>query len=429
MAIASHHDHAIRVRGVWKSYTIASNAPWHTTLGDALIDRLKNPFRKIKKETFWALKDVSFELNKGDTVGIIGRNGAGKSTILKILSRITEPTKGEIELYGRIGSLLEVGTGFHQELTGRENVYLNGAILGMRKREIDKHFDAIVDFAGVEKFLDTPVKRYSSGMYVRLAFAVAAHLDCEIMVVDEVLAVGDSEFQNKCLGKMKDVATSGRTVLFVSHNMQAVSLLCNKAIFLKQGSISYQGATQTAITEYINNFAQSSELARKDPTSRPGSGEYRFTVATPSKQTFRSEEKKTIHYRIERKTHPMGQMYLAAHVVDEIGAVVAQCDSRLVGHYLDDTEITEGTFSFTTPWLKPGNYRIDLYICILAFGLVDCFEDACRIHISPLLPYPHSVADDGIGKGAVLGQFQWESTPASSRLSSQEARPIASSPA
>jgi len=169
-----NQEDAICVKGVSKSYTIATNAPWHTTLGDALIDRLRNPFRRITKETFWAVRDVSFDVKKGDTVGIIGRNGAGKSTILKILSRITEPTTGEIHLYGRIGSLLEVGTGFHPELTGRENVYLNGAILGMRRREIEKQFDAIVDFAGVEKFLDTPVKRYSSGMYVRLAFAVAA---------------------------------------------------------------------------------------------------------------------------------------------------------------------------------------------------------------------------------------------------------------
>src|SRR5258708_27654186 len=230
------NDIGVSVGGISKSYTIAHNAERHTTAGEALIHRLRNPFHKPEKETFWGLKDVSFDIMKGDVVGIIGRNGAGKSTLLKILSGITEPTEAEIPLYGRVGSLLEVGTGFHPELTGRENIYLNGAILGMSKREISRSFDEIVDFAGVEQFLDTPVKRYSSGMYVRLAFAVAAHLSSEILVVDEVLAVGDAEFQKKCLGKMKDVASGGRTVLFVSHQMQAISTLCTHAVLLANGS-------------------------------------------------------------------------------------------------------------------------------------------------------------------------------------------------
>src|SRR4051794_37460451 len=211
----SSGDIAVSVRGLSKAYTIAHNAERQVTLAEQMLQRLRNPFKRAQTETFWALKDVDFDIKKGDVVGIIGRNGAGKSTLLKVLSRITQPTAGEIDLYGRVGSLLEVGTGFHPELTGRENIYLNGAILGMSRREIDREFDAIVEFAGIEQFLDTPVKRYSSGMYVRLAFAVAAHLDPEILIIDEVLAVGDLEFQNKCLGKMKDVATSGRTVLFV----------------------------------------------------------------------------------------------------------------------------------------------------------------------------------------------------------------------
>ena len=204
------------------------------------------------KEEFWALKDVSFDIEQGDRVGIIGRNGAGKSTLLKILSRITEPTTGSIKIKGRVASLLEVGTGFHPELTGRENIYLNGAILGMSRAEIKKHFDAIVDFAETEKFLDTPVKRYSSGMYVRLAFAVAAHLEPEILVVDEVLAVGDSEFQKKCLGKMEDVSRNeGRTVLFVSHNMGVVRTLCNKGILLKNGQISINSTAEHSISSYL----------------------------------------------------------------------------------------------------------------------------------------------------------------------------------
>jgi lipopolysaccharide transport system ATP-binding protein len=248
----SSNDIAVSVRGLSKSYTITHNSVRHTTLGEAFLHRVKNPFARPEKETFWALKDVSFDIKKGDVVGIIGRNGAGKSTLLKILSRITKPTKGEVRLYGRVGSLLEVGTGFHPELTGRENIYLNGAILGMRKREIDRQFDAIVDFASVEQFLDTPVKRYSSGMYVRLAFAVAAHLNPEILVVDEVLAVGDAEFQKKCLGKMKDVASSGRTVLFVSHNMDAVRSHCGRAIWLRQGQLCLDGDVLDVTAQYIN---------------------------------------------------------------------------------------------------------------------------------------------------------------------------------
>lgn len=236
------NDTAISIRGLSKAYTIAHNQAKHTLLGEALLERLRRPFGGAERETFWALRDVSFDVKKGEVVGIIGSNGAGKSTLLKVLSRITEPTAGEVRLYGRVGSLLEVGTGFHPELTGRENIYLNGAILGMKRREIDRQFDAIVDFAEVEQFLDTPVKRYSSGMYVRLAFAVAAHLNPEILIVDEVLAVGDVAFQKKCLGKMQDVSRQeGRTVLFVSHNMAAVENLCGRAVLVRTGRVAFQG--------------------------------------------------------------------------------------------------------------------------------------------------------------------------------------------
>jgi lipopolysaccharide transport system ATP-binding protein len=253
-------DVAISVRGVSKAYTIAQGEEKHTTLAEKCMARLRNPLHRPRMETFHALKDVSFDVKKGDVVGIIGRNGAGKSTLLKILSRITEPTKGEIKLYGRVASLLEVGTGFHPELTGRENIFLNGAILGMTRGEIRKQFDAIVDFSEITSFLDTPVKRYSSGMYVRLAFAVAAHLNPEILIVDEVLAVGDAEFQTKCLGKMKDVASGGRTVLFVSHNMNAVQQLCARALLIRRGVVDQQGDASEVVSSYLSDASRRASL-------------------------------------------------------------------------------------------------------------------------------------------------------------------------
>ncbi len=239
---------AIRVENLGKRYKIGLREQAHQNFREVLTGLAAAPFRRLRRlregtngaDTIWALKDVSFEVQPGEVVGIIGRNGAGKTTLLKILSRITEPTSGRVELRGRVASLLEVGTGFHPELTGRENIYLNGAILGMKKAEIDRKFDEIVAFAETEKFLDTPVKRYSSGMYVRLAFAVAAHLEPDILIVDEVLAVGDAEFQRKCVGKMKDVATGGRTVLFVSHNMAASTQRCGRG-----HAIDAQGRLQT----------------------------------------------------------------------------------------------------------------------------------------------------------------------------------------
>ena len=260
---------AITVEHLSKRYILKhQNAEKYTALRDVITNKVKSVVSKSSShsshqstEEFWALNDVSFEINAGERVGIIGRNGAGKSTLLKILSRIVTPTKGRITIDGRVASLLEVGTGFHPELSGRENIFLNGSILGMTKREIESKFDEIVDFAEVEKFLDTPVKRYSSGMYVRLAFAVAAHLEPEILIVDEVLAVGDAAFQNKCLGKMKDVAGDGRTVIFVSHNMGAINSLCNKAILLNAGKIQSMGDTEIITGNYFSgNVSNSGEF-------------------------------------------------------------------------------------------------------------------------------------------------------------------------
>ncbi len=275
----SSDDVAVRVRGLSKSYVIAHGADHTATLREDLMRRLRHPFARHPTETFWALNGVDFDVKRGDVLGVIGRNGAGKSTLLKILSRITEPTDGEVEIYGRVGSLLEVGTGFHPELTGRENVYLNGAILGMRKKEIERQFDAIVDFSGVEQFLDTPVKRYSSGMYVRLAFAVAAHLKSEILIIDEVLAVGDADFQKKCLSKVSDVAKDGRTVIFVSHNLAAVQNLCKTGVYLSKGRLEMMGPAEAVVRHYLRHVVPKIVAAEKlaDRTDRSGNGKVRLT--------------------------------------------------------------------------------------------------------------------------------------------------------
>jgi lipopolysaccharide transport system ATP-binding protein len=266
----------IKVENLGKKYILQHQArEKYVALRDVITDKAKSlvaaKAEQPAREEFWALKDVSFDIKQGERIGIIGRNGAGKSTMLKIFSRITEPTEGRVTIDGRVSSLLEVGTGFHPELTGRENVFLNGAILGMGKREIEAKFDEIVAFAEVEKFLDTPVKRYSSGMYVRLAFAVAAHLEPDILIVDEVLAVGDAAFQKKCLGKMEDVSKHGRTVIFVSHNMAAVSALCDKAIVLEKGRLKDIGDTEKVINEYLHAGKKSTGGNRDDSTPSAGS--------------------------------------------------------------------------------------------------------------------------------------------------------------
>jgi lipopolysaccharide transport system ATP-binding protein len=291
---------AIRVENLSKLYKIGARRNRHDTLRDHVAAAVKSlfsrnghsssasppvtlagahsavpahpSFKDASSNNFWALKDVSFEVKRGEVIGIIGRNGAGKSTLLKILSRITEPTSGFAEIHGRVGSLLEVGTGFHPELTGRENVYLNGAILGMKKAEIERKFDEIVAFSEIEKFIDTPVKRYSSGMYVRLAFAVAAHMDPEILIVDEVLAVGDAQFQKKCLGKISHVAKAGRTVLFVSHNTDAIRRLCSRAVWLDGGAVRSIGETDRSLSSYLLRGLRDGGIVVFDPPHRMASG-------------------------------------------------------------------------------------------------------------------------------------------------------------
>jgi lipopolysaccharide transport system ATP-binding protein len=278
----------ISVENLGKMYRIGLAAEKNQSFAELMISAAKAPWRRLRAlgerskkgdDIFWALRDVSFQVHAGEVVGIIGPNGAGKSTLLKMLSRITEPTQGRCVIRGRVGSLLEVGTGFHPELTGRENVYLNGAILGMKRTEINRKFDEIVDFSGVEQFLDTPVKRYSSGMYVRLAFAVAAHLEPEILIVDEVLAVGDAEFQRKCLRKMRDVAGGGRTVLFVSHNMQAIETLCSRALLIKRGKLAQDGPAMEVSQQYMRGPGEKSSFEAGPDCERFGDGSIRLTHA------------------------------------------------------------------------------------------------------------------------------------------------------
>ena len=404
----SARETAIFVRGLGKSYTLSQNGSDHSTFVEAALHRLRHPLRRPRSETFWALQNVSFEVRQGEVIGVIGRNGAGKSTLLKLLSQITEPTCGQARLEGRVGSLLEVGTGFHPELTGRENIFLNGAILGMRRAEISQSFDAIVDFAGVEQFLDTPVKRYSSGMYVRLAFAVAAHLTTEILIVDEVLAVGDAEFQRKCLGKMQDVSRSGRTVLFVSHHMPSIAQLCSRAMFLEKGRLTYVGDVKGAIDRYTSSFAgqnrsttsSSAEIAR-----RGGTGELRITSVELAQEFFTCGEEKTIRFIIERFKPYGGKFFVSCHVVDARGTTILHLDSRMVEHWIDAQDRYEGELTIRTPWLKPGAYRLDFYVC--GGGIMDRFEDAARMEVIPLLPYPSAGSDEATAHGVVFADYSY----------------------
>ncbi len=399
----SSSEIALSVRGLAKSYRIAEGRRRTTTLGEALVGRLRRPFARARGETFWALDDVSFDVRRGDVVGIIGRNGAGKSTLLKIISRITEPTRGEVALYGRVGSLLEVGTGFHAELTGRENIYLNGSILGMRRAEIVRRFDEIVAFAGVERFLDTPVKHYSSGMYVRLAFAVAAHLEPEILIIDEVLAVGDTGFQKRCLAKMGEVAQQGRTILFVSHQLSAVAGLCNKSIFLEAGKLRSTGPVHEVIHDYVESLSrQEGESPHK--VRRAGSGELRFAAAATDKQAYKPGELIHLDFEVTRARSFHGKVAASFLVVSEREETVLHLDGRLVGHWVDADRLRPARMTIRGPWLKPGRYRVDAYLTTHA--IIDKYEAAAFFTVLPILPYPYPTNDEAGMYGTVLADFE-----------------------
>jgi lipopolysaccharide transport system ATP-binding protein len=366
---------AIRVENLGKAFRIGARQERYQTLRDSLTRTVTSSFHRAAAvwrghacETdtheIWALQDVSFEVERGEVVGIIGRNGAGKSTLLKVLSRITEPTQGRVSIKGRVGSLLEVGTGFHPELTGRENIYLNGAILGMRQTEIEKKFDEIVDFAEVEKFLDTPVKHYSSGMYTRLAFAVAAHLETEILLVDEVLAVGDASFQRKCLGKMSAVAKQGRTVVFVSHNTAAILSLCGRATWLDAGKVRDDGETSDVVQHYLKSMSATEGVPLQQRTDRKGDGSARFVSlriesADPD-QVIRpgSRWKVSLRYRSEQ---PLQRADFCLSVYDYIlGCRIFELDSEVTGGMTDPLP-AEGTVTcLTDPVnLSPGRCYVN----------------------------------------------------------------------
>lgn len=395
---------AIAVSDLSKTYRI-SHQHRSNRATEAFVEFLRHPFRRNDVELFDALHSLDFEIPQGEAVGIIGRNGAGKSTLLKLLTRITAPTTGRIVLSGRIGSLLEVGTGFHPELTGRENIYLNGTLLGMRRREIIRRFDEIVDFAGVEKFLDTPVKRYSSGMYVRLAFAVAAHLDTEILAIDEVLAVGDAEFQRKSIAKMRDAAADGRTVLFVSHQMQTVMNLCTSALFLQSGRLAFQGDVDSAMARYRDSF-DDYVVAQQEASRRPGTGELRTRSVTVANPTPAVTDPKVIRISIPAAERELPNYYVSCQISDANGAVLAQCDSRLSGTWLEADRSHELTLSIKDLWLRPGRYSVDVFLCNM--GVLDAWEGAGAFEVLPGMPYAEHASDDAYAATPVLADFDYE---------------------
>jgi lipopolysaccharide transport system ATP-binding protein len=384
-----------------------------------------NPLLKIGQidhgnrdgEDLWALRDVSFSVAQGEVLGIIGRNGAGKSTLLKILSRITAPTSGKIKMKGRVASLLEVGTGFHPDLTGRENIYLNGAILGMSRREVDRKFDEIVDFSEIEKFIDTPVKRYSSGMYVRLAFAVAAHLEPEILIVDEVLAVGDAEFQKKCLGKMGSVAQGGRTVLFVSHNMTAIEYLCENVLLLQNGQIEFYGDHVEGIAKYLHtaqNLNAFTDL-REHPNRVPNA---RSTIASiciknslgELKREFYIGENITLEVDINRCSPPLNDVALTIGVFTRQGQIISSL-------YSNAQMQTDGSLNISNPArfrsiikairYTPGTYL--LKISLSSHGqVVDRVDNVASFEILPSDVYKTGKSHIVLAKGIVVPDVEWE---------------------
>jgi lipopolysaccharide transport system ATP-binding protein len=402
--VNSAADPAIVVSRLGKTYRLGASGERPATSVQAAIQWIRSTGR-MKYTLFDALDDVSFEIPRGEAVGIVGRNGAGKSTLLKLLTRVTGPSRGRIELNGRVGSLLEVGTGFHPELTGKENIFLNGAILGMTRKEILRRYDEIVEFSGIEKFLATPVKRYSSGMYVRLAFSVAAHLDTEILAIDEVLAVGDAEFQRRSIAKMREAASGGRTVLYVSHQLQTVQALCSSAMLLDRGRLVYSGTVDGTLEAYRDSF-ESFAAAQSDASSRPGNGKVRLESVSMNDEFVKSGDDIVIDFTAPPSKKLIGTYFVSAHINNDQGAVIAQCDSRLVGQWFDPAEPQSGRLVVRDLWLKPGQYTVDFYVC--QAGILDAWEGAWRFEVLPDLPYPEFTESSSTEKGLVFVNFDYE---------------------
>lgn len=373
---------AIRVENLGKLYRIGQPRTRHETLRDKIVGLAKLPFRRLERsgsvgerrplDVIWALKGVSFEVKKGEILGVIGGNGAGKTTLLRILSRITQPTEGYAEIRGRVGTLLEVGTGFHPELTGRENIYLNGAILGMKKSDIDRSFDEIVAFAEMERFLDTPVKRYSSGMHVRLAFAVAAHLQADILLVDEVLAVGDAAFKKKCLSKMGDVATKGRTVIFVSHNMAAIQGICSRCCLLDKGQLVTEGPPRNVTEQYLANVLEVASTSLDERKDRKGSGEIKFTEVSvidakgrTTNSVFSGQDIAIVISYRSSDGKPVSNLDVHVSFYTILGQFMFNCSSESSGYHFESVP-PQGTFTCHIPELPlaPGRYTFNLFATV-----------------------------------------------------------------
>ena len=394
-------DLAIRCENLSKQYQIGSPDNYKT-LRDAIANTALAPFRRSKGNSrnghghIWALQDVSFEIKRGEVVGIIGLNGAGKSTLLKILSRITSPTRGRADIHGRVGSLLEVGTGFHPELTGRENIYLNGAILGMRKAEIDRKFDEIVAFAEVEKFLDTPVKRYSSGMYVRLAFGVAAHLETEVLLVDEVLAVGDAQFQKKCFEKMRDIGVQGRTILFVSHNMSAVRSICKHALIIEKGRVVAQGEIDETIDRYLSQINATQDLYEAVETNTFSVTSVEITSASgPVIKTFDPVQVK-VRFVPKADIKDPG-LYVSILTMDSRRLTGLDLKDFITTAPLPAGEMAELGFTIESLPLLPGTYQIEIHLKDLARQLIEIVPRTFKFEVAETEVYGGRKLDGWFG--------------------------------
>lgn len=404
----------IKVENLGKKYTIGEKQKY-LSLRDSLAGIVTKPInflagKREKPNEFWALKDVNFEINQGEVVGVIGKNGAGKSTLLKILSRITEPTTGKVTLKGRVASMLEVGTGFHQELTGRENIYLNGSILGMTRKEIKRKFDDIVDFSGVQKFIDTPVKRYSSGMYVRLAFSVSAYLEPDILVVDEVLSVGDSEFQKKSIGKMDEVSKNeGRTILFVSHNMNAIKSLCSRCILLDEGTIVKQGETNEVIKNYLSSKEKLTKTNLQDRKDRTGKGTIRINQIEISNQEDKRELKSgdDIFIKIGLSNRYLkdvkARLALSIRTEDEYGLI--SCDSIIKEklHIIKASKTPVIKCKISSLNLSEGNYYLNVGIFVKGEA-EDWIHNATKFFIKQ----EHFLDHKRVVPFPILTDFEWE---------------------